>query len=81
VGCDELLKTIKYNPKDLKGLKNSLPKSNYHQQPPSQDGGKPKPALEGSKDLAQSTKKKEPSAPSDQKIKDFLEKRKVIESK
>lgn len=28
-GCDQLLKTIKYNPKDLKGLKNILPKSNY----------------------------------------------------
>ena len=27
--CDELLKTIKYNPRDLKGLKNILPKSNY----------------------------------------------------
>jgi hypothetical protein len=26
---DELLKTIKYNPKDLRGLKNILPKSNY----------------------------------------------------
>lgn len=27
--CDELLKTIKYNPRDLKGLKNILPKANY----------------------------------------------------
>lgn len=26
---DELLQTIKYNPKDLKGLKNILPKANY----------------------------------------------------
>lgn len=26
---DPLLQTIKYNPKDLKGLKNILPKSNY----------------------------------------------------
>ena len=30
-GCDELLKTIKYNPRDLKGLKNILPKSNYEE--------------------------------------------------
>lgn len=28
---DELLKTIKYNPKDLKGLKNFLPKANYEE--------------------------------------------------
>lgn len=27
--CDELLKTIKYNPKDLRGLKLNLPKANY----------------------------------------------------
>ena len=27
--CDELLQTLKYNPKDLKGLKKILPKSNY----------------------------------------------------
>lgn len=26
---DPLLKTIKYNPKDLRGLKNILPKANY----------------------------------------------------
>jgi hypothetical protein len=26
---DALLQTIKYNPKDLKGLKNILPKANY----------------------------------------------------
>lgn len=29
--CDELLKTIKYNPRDLKGLKNILPKANYEE--------------------------------------------------
>lgn len=28
---DELLKTIKFNPKDLKGLKNMLPKANYEE--------------------------------------------------
>ena len=28
---DELLKTIKYNPRDLKGLKNFLPKANYEE--------------------------------------------------
>lgn len=27
--CDELLQTLKFNPKDLKGLKKILPKSNY----------------------------------------------------
>jgi hypothetical protein len=27
-----LLKTIKYNPKDLKGLKNFLPKANYEEE-------------------------------------------------
>lgn len=26
---DALLQTIKYNPRDLKGLKNMLPKANY----------------------------------------------------
>ena len=31
-GGDELLKTIKYNPRDLKGLKNILPKANYEDQ-------------------------------------------------
>ena len=29
---DPLLQTIKYNPKDLKGLKNRLPKANYIQE-------------------------------------------------
>lgn len=29
---DALLQTIKYNPKDLKGLKNILPKANYIQE-------------------------------------------------
>ena len=29
---DTLLQTIKYNPKDLKGLKHILPKSNYIQE-------------------------------------------------
>ena len=28
---DPLLQTIKYNPKDLKGLKNILPKANYEE--------------------------------------------------
>jgi len=28
---DPLLQTIKYNPRDLKGLKNNLPKANYIQ--------------------------------------------------
>ena len=28
---DELLKTIKFNPKDLRGLKNILPKANYEE--------------------------------------------------
>lgn len=28
---DELLKTIKYNPRDLKALKNMLPKANYEE--------------------------------------------------
>ncbi len=27
--CDELLQTLKFNPKDLKGLKKILHKSNY----------------------------------------------------
>ena len=30
--CDELLKTIKYNPHDLRGLKKILPKSNYEEE-------------------------------------------------
>ena len=34
---DELLKTIKYNPRDLKGLKNILPKSNYEEEPKKND--------------------------------------------
>lgn len=29
---DPLLQTIKYNPRDLKGLKNNLPKANYIQE-------------------------------------------------
>lgn len=74
--CDELLKTIKYNPRDLKGLKNILPKANYEEE--DAKGG-----MENKLDIADmrgginsckgSRKDSKPeSAVNDEKLRDFL---------
>ena len=78
--CDELLKTIKYNPKDLKGLKKILPKANYED-----EEGEKKLNIEemrgGINSCKNSRKTSETEVVNDQKLKDFLEKRRIIEEK
>lgn len=76
-----MLKTIKYNPRDLKGLKNILPKANYEEQHLKDPSEKLQiEDLRGGVNSCKPTKKEpEPSAVNDQKLKDFLEKRRIVE--
>ena len=84
---DELLKTIKYNPRDLKGLKNILPKANYEEEDGGKEGEKLK--LEDMRGGINSCKnsRKQSAAEiavepvNDQKLREFLERRKMIEEK
>jgi hypothetical protein len=85
---DELLKTIKYNPKDLRGLKNILPKANYEEDLPEKE----KLKIEDMKGGIQSCKnaRKEPSIKeeikeslqyNEKRLAEFLEKKKQSEEK
>ena len=80
---DELLKTIKYNPRDLKGLKNILPKANYEE-----EGEKLKlEDMRGGINSCKNSRKQSAEVQStvepvnDQKLREFLERRKMIEEK
>ena len=85
---DELLKTIKFNPKDLKGLKNYLPKANYDDNLEEKD----KLKLEEMKGGIQSCKnaRKEPNIKqeikhsldtNEKKLQEFMEKKRMLEEK